>query len=260
MSVSVTILGSGSDGNATLIRSGSFGILIDAGLTRKQVYVRLEKLNIPRDTIKAIVLTHDHSDHIKGARLIADDLKIPTYLTSTIFKELHEANKLGNEVFLFDPGTVFELGPFSLTPFEIPHDTLQPVGFVVESDDKKIGLATDLGSITNYVKSFLKGCDSIILESDYDKKMLMASNRPLHLKRKIMGQFGHLDNQQVVDSLKDIVTKETRHIFLVHLSRKCNSEDIVYKSAIEKLEELHCLDLSLHVVSSVHCPYPTVEI
>jgi len=260
MGVSLTVLGSGSDGNATLIHSGSFGVLIDAGLTRKQVYTRLEKLNIARGTIKAIVLTHDHSDHIKGARLIADDLDIPTYLTSTIFKELHEGNKLGNKVFLFDPGTVFELGPFSLTPFEIPHDTLQPVGFVIESDNKKIGIATDLGSITNYVKGYLKGCDSVILESDYDKKMLMASNRPLHLKRKIMGQFGHLDNQQVVDALKDIVTKETKHIFLVHLSRKCNSEDIVYKAAMEKLEELHCLDLSLHVISSTHCPYPTVDI
>lgn len=260
MSVSVTVLGSGSDGNALLIHSESFGILIDAGLTRKQVYSRLDKLEIPREKVNAIVLTHDHSDHVKGARLIADDLDIPTYLTSTIFKELHEANKLGNKVFLFDPGTVFELGPFSLTPFEVPHDTLQPVGFVIESDNKKIGIATDLGSITGYVKGFLHDCDSIVLESDYDKKMLMASNRPLHLKRKIMGQFGHLDNQQVVDALQDIVTTKTRHLFLVHLSRKCNNEDIVYKAAIEKLEELHCLDLSLHVISSAHCPYPIVDI
>ena len=260
MKTSVTILASGSDGNSTLLHTESFGILIDAGLTRKQFYARLETLKISPKIIKAIVLTHDHLDHVKGAKLIAENLNIPTYLTSTIFTELNESNKLGRELLLFDPGTVFNIGPFVLEPFEIPHDTLQPVGFLIKNNKTTIGFATDLGSLTTYVKNYLRGCNCIILESDYDKKMLLASKRPLHLKRKIMGQFGHLGNQQVVDALQDIITRDTSHIFLVHLSQKCNSEELVYKLAIDKLKELHCTQLSLHVVSTKHCPYPTVEI
>lgn len=260
MGLSLTILGSGSSGNALLLHTETFGVLIDAGLSRKQILSRLESLNINPQIVKAIILTHDHSDHIRGARLLSQDLNIPTYLTSTIFTRLQEEHKLGRELLLFDPGTIFEIGPFQFTPFEIPHDSLEPVGFVIHCGDIKIGLATDLGSISEKVKANLKGCDSIILESDYDKQMLLAANRPLHLKRKTMGRFGHLDNQQVIDSLQHIITEHTSHIFLLHLSPKCNKEEIVYKLALEKLQELHQTNLSLHVISTSHCPYPTVAI
>ncbi len=260
MSTQITILGSGTGGNSILIHTEEYGILIDAGLSKKQTFQRLNNCGLSEEIIKAIIITNDHCDHVRSARIIADELNIPTYIASTIFLGLKDSNKLGSNIYCFDPETVFSIGDFELTPFEIPHDSLEPVGFVIRHNKNKIGLATDLGSINNYVKGFLNGCNAIILESDYDKRMLLNSDRPLHLKRKINGRFGHLSNEQAVNAIHDIVTADTKLLIFLHLSSECNKEEIVKSATLDKLNELGIQDLDFHIVPQSKCPYPTQSI
>jgi phosphoribosyl 1,2-cyclic phosphodiesterase len=255
-----TILATGSDGNAILIHTKNSAILIDAGVTAKQLFTRLETEKINPGIIKAIILTHDHSDHIKGAKLISKKLSIPTYVTGEVYREFQGEGKFGKEVDIYEPNITFKIDEFNITAFKIPHDTPEPVGLDIEFKRQKVAIATDFGSLTERVKKILKHANTIVLESDYDKRLLLQSHRPEHLKRKIMGNFGHLSNQEVLDSFAEIITTKLNHIFLVHLSKECNSEQLLYSSALNKLIELHKLNLSLHIVSSKHCPYPTIKI
>ncbi len=172
MNIGITIIGSGSKGNSILIHTETSGILIDAGFSRKEMLARFAKVGIDPAIIKALLITHDHGDHVKGARILADHLKIPTFVNEMTYKHLHHKNLIGNQVQIFDPGSAFEINEFRIHPFSVPHDAMEPVGFAIFANIQgkksvKIGIATDLGHVNNLVQARLQDCDALIIECNH---------------------------------------------------------------------------------------------
>lgn len=252
MELGITVIGSGSKGNSILIHTLESGILIDAGFSRKEMLARFAKNNIDPRIIKALLITHDHGDHVKGARVLADQLNIPTYVNEMTFKHLTKRNLLGKDVKIFDPGSAFVIDSFQIHPFSIPHDAMEPVGFAIFADlisgeKVKIGIATDLGHLSNLVTTRLQECDALIMECNHDVKMLRDSERKLSLKQRIAGRFGHLNNDDSINAMELLLHTRTRHLFLYHLSSDCNCPDLVANLAAAKLAELGRNDVNLKI-------------
>ncbi len=248
MDFNITVLGSGSSGNSVLISRGDNGILIDAGFSRKEILSRLNQSGISPDIIKAILITHEHTDHVKGARVLADHLDIPTYTTHDTAQYLMDKNRIGKKKVIFDAGSPFNIVDFDVQPFRISHDAIDPIGFIISSKGVKVGFAMDLGHLDRLTKCRLKGCDAIVLESNHDVKLLRTSKRPIRLIRRIAGNFGHLSNDAAISSLHELLTKSSRFLFLGHLSSECNRADIVEKMAVSKLDEINRLDVMLSIM------------
>lgn len=248
MDLNITVLGSGSEGNATLISLGDFGILIDNGFSKKELFRRLEISGVSPNIIKALIITHEHRDHIAGARIVADGLDIDTYANSFTSNEMKKVDCLGKKHKAFVTGSVFVIENFKIAPFRISHDAIESVGFVVESKGIKIGYAMDVGIMDMLTKTRLKGCDVIMLESNHDKKMLMESNRPFQLKRRILSRVGHLDNTEAIGAFSELITEKTKKIMLGHISSDCNTHSIVEELAIGKLRSLTRSDISVHIM------------
>jgi phosphoribosyl 1,2-cyclic phosphodiesterase len=243
MKLGITILGSGSRGNALILHSEEHGILIDAGFSRKELIARMSRSELSPEIIKGILITHEHDDHVKGARIFANQFQIPTYVTSETGKYLQTYNRIGSQIKLFDPGAEFQIGEFQIQPFSVPHDAINPVGFVIKYFNAKIGVATDLGHATRLVKQRLFDSNVLIWESNHDMEMLRNSSRPLNLQRRIMGKHGHLSNSSSMDALNEIISEQTRFLFLFHISSDCNSYDLIGKIMQEKLAELNRSDI-----------------
>ena len=248
MDFNITVLGSGSSGNAILLTLGNNGILIDAGFSRKEILSRLTELSISPKIIKAILITHEHSDHVKGLRVTADYLDIPAYLTYETAKYLESKKQLCKTKFIFDPGTPFKIMDFNIHPFRVAHDAIDPVGFIVSGNGINIGIALDLGHINSLVKCRLRGCDALILESNYEVDLLKKSLRPLRLKRRIAGRFGHLSNDDTLSSLPELFTVNTKHLLLGHISSECNDHSLLQKKALCKLQSLKRDDVNLVIL------------
>ncbi len=256
MDLNITVFGSGSEGNATLISLGDFGILIDNGFSRKELFRRVKASGISPEIIKALIITHEHSDHIKGARVLADELDIVTYANSLTAKEMKKCDCLGKKHCAFVTGSVFAIEKFRIVPFRISHDAIESVGFVFESKGIKIGYAMDVGILDTLTKTRLKGCDVIMLESNHDKKMLMDSNRPHYLKRRILSRVGHLDNNEAIGAFDELITERTRKVMLGHISSDCNTHAKVEELAAAKLASLNRSDISLQLMKQKepNCP------
>lgn len=248
MDLSITVLGSGSEGNATLISLGDFGILIDNGFSRKELLRRLEVSGVSPGIVKALIVTHEHHDHIAGARILADHFDITTYANSSTAKEMKKKECLGKKHCAFVTGSIFTVENFKIVPFRISHDAVESVGFIFEAKGIKIGYAMDVGVLDTLTKTRLKGCDVIMLESNHDKKMLMDSTRPYYLKRRILSRVGHLDNSEAIEAFGEIVTEKTRKIMLGHISSDCNTHSKVEELAAAKLFSMNRNDISLHLM------------
>ena len=250
--VGIVVLGSGSSGNATLIRHAAGSVLVDAGFTRKEILSRLAAVGTDPGEISALLITHDHSDHVRGARVLADHLGITTFVTAPTFKALSSKGWVGAKVEVFSPGDEFDAGPFRVRPFPVPHDALDPVGFVLSPKGigaPRIGIATDLGHVNNLVRARLAECDALIWECNHDVGMLRASERALNLKRRIAGRFGHLNNEASLEALEGLLHSRTRHLVLYHLSGECNDPGLVAELAEARLAELGRTDVVLTIAS-----------
>lgn len=248
MKIGVTALGSGSRGNAFIIHAGKTGLMIDGGFSRKIMQERMAVVGIEPEIIKAMLLTHEHNDHARGCRVFCDHYHIPVCTTYRSAKYLGERNKIPAQVVEFMPGNRFKLEGFNINPFAVRHDAIEPVGFEIHHGNIKIGVATDLGSIDQLAKMRLRDSNMLILESNYDLDMLRNSSRPLHLKRRIMGRHGHLDNLDALHALPDLVTAKTEAIFLVHISSECNDYALVKMKAKEQLHNMGRGDILLEVI------------
>ena len=255
--VAVTVLGSGSKGNATVVHTENSALLIDAGFSRTDMLNRFSRTGIDISTIKGLLITHDHSDHIKGARLIADHLGVHTYATCMPANNELMKQQFGAKPKKIIPGDKFVVDIFNVQSFSVPHDATNPVGFVIQAGDKQIGIATDLGHITDLTKSCLSGCDVIIIECNHDIPMLQESGRPWPLKERIMGKLGHLNNTDAINTFDDIVHERTKVIILFHLSNECNCPIKVAKLAKNKLKKLGRSDVRI-LIAGQHEPLNTV--
>lgn len=247
MAFNVSVLGSGSAGNSVLIHKKKNGFLIDAGFSCKETMKRIDSLGINPSIIKALLITHEHGDHTKGARPLANKLDIPSYTSANIYRYLKERKKIGKSVKVFSPGTQFQIDNFTVDPFSIPHDAVETVGFRITSEGKSLSMASDIGYISKLAEQRLRDSNILILESNYDIKMLMDSNRSLSLKKRISGRRGHLDNADAARAVEKLITDNTSHLCMVHLSRDCNHPELVSNLLKQSLAKIKRNDILVNI-------------
>ncbi len=254
-------LASSSKGNSTYISTNETSILIDAGLTCKRIIEKLNNINVDISTIDAIFLTHEHSDHTKGIGVISRKYNIPIYATSKTIKYILDSNKLGDidkrNINIIYPFEKCVINDICLTPFDIPHDASQPVGYLVQANGFNIGVATDFGHATEDIKYYLKNLDILLLESNYDEKMLLNGQYPYHLKRRIKSDVGHLSNIDAGNLLCDIYSKKLKYVFLGHLSDENNSSLVALetvKSILDNNNIKYNIDNEMNLLTATSVP------
>lgn len=223
----VAPLGSGSAGNAYWFESDGTAILVDAGLGPRDTKKRLELVGHDLERIAAIVLTHEHYDHIRGAEKIARKYGVPIYLTRGTL-DASTIDTAETSVVVFDNDTSFTIGELQVHACRTIHDAADPACFVVEArDGTRIGIASDLGYVNREVLGHLSGCDGLFFESNHDLDMLRMGTYPWGLKRRIMSRFGHLSNDDSVDAVQRLLGADLKTLCMIHLSQKNNHESIV---------------------------------
>jgi len=219
----ICILASGSRGNAVYVSGGSTSILIDAGLSGIEIERRLNSKGLYPEDLDAILVSHEHTDHIKGVGVLSRRFNLPIYMNSKTEKA--SVSQLGNVRVIknFECGSPFMIKDLFIHPFSISHDAKDPSGFTVNQNGTKIGIATDLGIATSMVKEHLKGCSLLILEANHDKDMLINGPYPWPIKQRIKGRAGHLSNEASKNLLKELQHDRLKYVILAHLSQTNNT-------------------------------------
>lgn len=230
-------LGSGSKGNATLIESGTEDrdtrVLLDCGFSTVEIESRLAKLERTADSLTAIVITHEHSDHVSGAGRLSRKYKIPVWLTVGTSHACRDNDFF--ETRFIDSHTDFEIENIGLHPFPVPHDAREPCQFVFSDGNSRLGVVTDLGCYTPHIISHLDRLDGLLLECNYDEEMLLNGSYPRSLKERVVGHIGHLDNKQATQLLKKLKVSQLKHIIGMHVSEKNNKPDYALDALCEGL-------------------------
>jgi phosphoribosyl 1,2-cyclic phosphodiesterase len=224
-SLSVCVLASGSKGNAIHISDGHTHLLMDAGLSGIEIQRRMEAARLDIRRLSAIVVSHEHSDHVRGVGVLARRYDLPVYMTHGTATAA--ARQLGqiDQIHPFEIGRTFEVGDMCVHPFAISHDAKDPAGFTVARNGQKVGIATDLGIATGMVKQHLKTCTLLVLEANHDPQMLKEGPYPWPLKQRIQSRNGHLSNQDSRDLLGEIKHEGLCHVILAHLSETNNTPE-----------------------------------
>ncbi|MBM3192579.1 MAG: MBL fold metallo-hydrolase [Chlamydiae bacterium] len=230
-------LASGSKGNSLLLASRTTKVLIDAGLSVKQLKERLGELGLTLDEIDAIVITHEHSDHIRGLEVLCKQQSIPILANRDTAQGICQTLAMQPKFKIFSTGERFTFGDIDFHPFSVQHDTMDPVAFVAFIEGVKIGICTDLGFATTLVKSHLQHCDYLYIESNHEPSMVHACSRPLTYKQRVLGRQGHLSNQSCAELLKEIYHQGLKKIYLAHLSEECNNPEVALKKSQESLRD-----------------------
>ena len=235
LSITVCMLASGSSGNCTYVASERTRILIDAGLSGKETGARLESIGVNLDDIDAICVTHEHSDHKSGLAVLQRRCGVELYGNAGTIDAISQDSKMkGLDWNVFTTGQPFNIGDLHIEPFSVPHDSLDPVGFVVSCEGVRIGAVTDMGMVTELIKERLKQCDVFVIESNHDEQMLKESQRPWSLKQRILGRQGHLSNGQAASLISEVTSPRLKAVFLAHLSSDCNTRDLA-RAAVEEV-------------------------
>ena len=230
---------SGSSGNCTLVSSGRGSVLIDAGVSYKAIIGALDQINVEPKDINGILITHEHIDHIKGLSVFTKRFPLPVYSSREVLEYLQNGNYVHPDCPLYEIASPTEVGGMLVTPFDTPHDSVHSLGFRIDTEDgHSIGIATDLGYITDQVRTGLAGCDWAMLESNYDSAMLQCSAYPYYLKRRISGRHGHLENQECASQLAELAQKGTKRFVLCHLSKENNMPEIALQTVYAKMAEV----------------------
>ena len=245
--VFLSALGSGSGGNAFFVESPEGALLVDQGFSRRELLRRMECAGCDPSRLKGALLTHEHGDHARGARVLCDSLHLPLYTTAAAALALRRCGNLPEMVRVFEPGARFEAAGFSVTSFPLPHD-VDTVGFRLDFHGVSVGIATDLGSAGESVRRYLRRCRALVIESNYDREMLMNSDRRLEVKRRIMGFHGHLDNRETSSLLGELLDGETELLMLAHVSRECNDRERLSALCAARVRELHLEACRLEVL------------
>ena len=239
-------LGSGSKGNAIYIGTGQTKILIDAGLSGRAIKLRLAEINVDISEIDAILITHEHSDHIQGLPVLALKLGIPVFANAETAKGIANGLRDCPRFKIFTTGDTFEFGDFEIHPFSIQHDTLDPVAFIIRTGSLKLGFCADLGFVSTLVKKQLEGCDYLYIEANHDPDMVRASPRPMVYKQRVLSRSGHLSNSECGQLLQQICHSSLKHVHLAHLSQECNTHDKALETVKEHIKAAgYAIDVSV---------------
>jgi phosphoribosyl 1,2-cyclic phosphodiesterase len=238
MLVKVAVLGSGSGGNSTYLRAGNTGVLVDAGFSARSVASRLEEIGVDPDSIRAIVVTHEHGDHTCGIGVFARRHGTPLYMTDRTRAACAKLLRGGEEIVEYRPGRAFVVGDVRVEPFLTVHDAADPVGvaLVDECTGLRVGIATDLGRPTAHIRHALADCDMLVLEANHDEVMLHTSRYPASVKRRISSSHGHLSNQAAARLALELLHPRLSGIVLAHLSSECNSPSLARKVVGDALD------------------------
>ena len=221
----IASLGSGSSGNATLICDGDTRILLDCGFGLKETQRRLEILGLKGEDITAIVVTHEHSDHMKGVAYLSRKYAMPVFMTEGTFRS-KDLSGLQNLHFIHDY-EAFNIGAIRVKPIAVPHDAREPAQFVFECNGLKLGVLTDLGMVTTHVREHYQGCDGLLVEANHDLNMLANGPYPASLRNRVSSNWGHLNNEQVLAFLNQLDLEQLQFLVVGHISQKNNSVDKV---------------------------------
>lgn len=242
MGVSVSMLASGSRGNCAVVASARAKILVDAGISCREIFKRMKSVGDDAHSLSAILITHEHSDHIYGLATLAKKLRIPVFMTGATHQAWARAmrNENGERPKLeksepFESGHRFQVGDIEVKPFTIPHDAADPVGFTFRAEGIKIGIATDLGYLPVSVRDHLRGCDVLVMESNHDLEMLRGGPYPWSVKQRVMSRVGHLSNLALADFFTSDYDNSATFVVLAHLSEQNNHPEIARREAEKAL-------------------------
>lgn len=244
---------SGSSGNSSLVQSNNTNILVDAGESAKKIENALSSINVSANNIDAIVVTHEHSDHIKSIGTLSKKYNIPVYATEKTWQAMPEqAEKIDPMLKrIFSASNNFFVGDLEVSPFSIPHDAADPCGFNFLYDNKKLSIATDLGHITPDLLNKISDSSFVLLESNYDPEILRYSRYPYYLKHRISGEYGHLSNIDAGKFLSKLTkaNKNLNSVMLGHLSKENNFPELAYKTVVDELmaDKVDLSKLSINV-------------
>lgn len=228
---------SGSSGNCSFVGTDNINILIDCGESQKKILTALESIGTNINQINAIVVTHEHSDHVKTLGAISKKYNIPVYANEKTFNNMPEQTELIKEENrkIFNTDDHFEIGDLQIHPFHIPHDAAEPCGYNIYSENNKISIATDIGHMDNSILKKLEKSKFLLLESNYEPEILKYAKYPYYLKRRISGPNGHLSNQEASDTIIKLLSTGVNNIMLGHLSKETNFPELAYKTVMDEI-------------------------
>lgn len=245
----VIILASGSKGNATYIETNNTKILIDAGISYNKIKERLLSFDIILDTLDAILITHEHIDHVMHLAQVKKRTKAKVFINEDSYYNLPKTvtcNLTNHNVFFIKPESKYLIGDIYFVPINLFHDTKSIYGYLFKANENNIAYVTDTGHILPKYYALLKRMNVLILESNHDVEMLLNSKRDYRLKQRILSNHGHLSNEQCENILNEVLNEDTKHLVLAHLSEECNTSDIAVKHANNAIQKTNC-KTKLHV-------------
>lgn len=239
MTLRFSVLASGSTGNAFYIESEKTRLLVDAGLSGKQLDRLFSEVQVDPQLLTGILVTHEHSDHIKGLGIIARKYKLPIYANEKTWKAMdHMIGTIPlDQKFTFDMESVKTFGDMDVESFGVSHDAAEPMFYTFHHNGKKVALVTDLGYVSERIKKTVEDADAYIFEANHDVEMLRMGRYPWNVKRRILGDSGHVSNEDCGLALTDVITNRTKRIYLAHLSLDNNMKDLARMSVDSVLRE-----------------------
>jgi phosphoribosyl 1,2-cyclic phosphodiesterase len=218
------MLASGSKGNSTYISDGRTAVLLDAGLSGIEIERRLRSRNLCPRNLSAIVVSHEHADHIHGVGVLSRRYRLPVFISRKTARSAPHLGRVHDPVY-FRCGTSFHINSLTFRAFPLSHDAEDPVGFTIDTRGTKLGIATDLGTVTGVVRDHLQGCHVLVLEANHDPEMLISGPYPWPLKQRIQSRVGHLSNRASEMLLREILHRELKTVILAHLSETNNTPE-----------------------------------
>jgi len=223
----ILVLSSGSSGNSTLIRSGGTNLLIDAGISRRQIQWRLESFDISLESVDAVLLTHEHSDHVRGLDVLCRYHEIPVWASAGTWKALTVSTSGGGEL---SSGKELKIGSIRILPVDTSHDAAEPLAFVLDDDSTRVGYCTDTGIFTSLLQQRMQDLDFMLLEANHDQDMLRHGPYPWPIKQRIASRRGHLANHQSADALESILSPRMKALVALHLSEENNVPEMAQRA------------------------------
>lgn len=250
-------LGSGSRGNATLVELGSMRLLVDAGLSARSLAARLEAVGVAPRQVDGILLSHEHEDHARGVERFSKRHGVPVICSARTLEAL-DLSPIHLACWQpLDRGSVLDLGSVRIEPFPVPHDAVDPLGFILHGEGLQVGIATDLGHATTLVVERLRRCQLVMLETNHDDEMLRSGSYPWQIKQRVAGRLGHLSNREAAAVLRQTVAEGCRAVVLAHLSEHNNRPALVRQACSSALADAGHKRLELRIAAA-RSPTPPV--
>lgn len=247
MSLRFSVLASGSTGNAFYIESDRTKLLVDAGLSGKEMDRLFAEIDVDPSQISGILVTHEHSDHIKGLGVIARKYQLPIYANEKTWKRME--NSIGkltvDQKFIFDSYSVKTFGDIDVESFRVSHDAIEPMFYTFHQGNNKVALVTDLGYVSERIKKTIEDADAYVFEANHDVELLRMCRYPWSVKQRILGDSGHISNEDSALALADIISNRTKRIYLAHLSEENNMKDLARMTVDQILKE-RGINIELH--------------